>query len=187
MPASHSATRFVAFLRAINVGGRRVKMDRLREIFEDMGFENVETFIASGNVIFDARVDDAPVLEREIETRLHEALGYPVSVFLRSLDELAGIAGYRPFGPAEPGEGCTLSVAFLAAPPGDEARARLAELETGTDAFHVDGREVYWLCRGRTSDSNFSNAVLEKRLGSPATMRNATTVVRLAEKYPGSP
>ena len=92
-------TRYVAFLRAINVGGRRVKMDHLRKLFEALGTSNVETFIASGNVIFDSEADDPRVLERKIEDHLQESLGYEVATFVRSTSELAGIARYRPFDP----------------------------------------------------------------------------------------
>jgi uncharacterized protein (DUF1697 family) len=179
---SYPTTRFVAFLRAINVGGRRVKMDRLREIFRGLGFSNVETFIASGNVIFDAPEGD--VLEPEIEAQLREALGYEVATFVRSVGELAQVASYNPFGPLDPEDGFTLSVAFLAEQPDEEGVARLMARETEIDAFRVEGREVYWLCRGRISDSAFSGAILERTVGAPATVRNVTTIRKLAAKYP---
>ena len=89
--------RYVAFLRAINVGGHVVKMDVLRAAFDELGFENVETFIASGNVIFDTREKDIPAVERRIEQALQSTLGYEVATFIRSLEEVAGIARYRPF------------------------------------------------------------------------------------------
>src|SRR3990170_352332 len=93
-------SRFIAFLRAINVGGHTVKMDQLRQLFESLGFSGIETFIASGNVVFD----------------VHE-------------------------------------------------------------------REVYWLCRRKQSESTFSNAVLEKTLGRPSTLRGVNTVQKMAAKY----
>jgi uncharacterized protein (DUF1697 family) len=181
---SETTTRFVAFLRAINVGGRRVKMDRLREVFEGLGFGNVETFIASGNVIFDFPEADVQALEPKIEARLREALGYEVATFVRSVDELSRVASYNPFGPADPEEGSTLSVAFPAKPPREDGAAKLVACATEIDAFRVEGREVYWLCRGKTSDSAFSGATLERTLGAPATMRNITTIRKLAAKYP---
>ena len=81
--------RYIAFLRAINVGGHTVKMDALRELFEALGFEQVETFIASGNVIFETTETDTAALERRIETHLQAALGYAVATFLRSDAEVA--------------------------------------------------------------------------------------------------
>ena len=89
--------RYVAFLRAINVGGRVVKMERLRQLFEELGFAKVETFIASGNVIFESRSQSAPALQKKIESYLHKFLGYEVATFLRTDAELAKIAVYRAF------------------------------------------------------------------------------------------
>jgi uncharacterized protein (DUF1697 family) len=180
-------TRLVAFLRAINVGGHNVKMDRLRELFESLGLSNVETFIASGNVIFDAPVESAQTLEQKIESHLRESLGYEVATFIRSATELADIAGYRPFATSElDKEGNSLYIAFLRSPPGGEAQQRLSAFRTEIDDFHVHEREVYWLCRKKSSESAFSGALLEKTVGMPATMRNATTVRKLAAKYPAS-
>src|SRR4051812_29961999 len=93
--------RLIAFLRAINVGGHIVAMDRLRKEFEGLGFTDVETFIASGNVIFTARTADTAALEKKIEARLHQALGYEVATFVRTCDEVAALAEYRPFPAAD--------------------------------------------------------------------------------------
>jgi uncharacterized protein (DUF1697 family) len=176
--------RYVAFLRAINVGGHNVKMDTLRRLFETMGFANVETFIASGNVIFDAADEDKKALERQIELSLREALGYEVATFIRSTAELAEIARYKPFGEAEPeAAGNMLYLAFVADIPGDEERQKLLFFANAVDEFHVHGREVYWLCRKKLSESTFSGALLEKTLGMPATVRNSTTVKKMAAKY----
>ena len=184
---SARTTRLVAFLRAINVGGHNVKMDRLRELFEALGLSNVETFIASGNVIFDAPAESAKTLEQKIESHLQESLGYEVATFIRSVSELADIASYRPFATSElDHEGNSLYIAFLPAPPDGEAHQRLFAFRTDIDDFHVHEREVYWLCRKKSSESAFSSALLEKTIGMPATIRNATTVRKLAAKYPAS-
>src|SRR5438093_11101582 len=92
--------RFIAFLRAINVGGHTVKMDDLRRLFESLGCSNPETFIASGNVIFESPVEDVRTLEKSIERHLRTALGYEVATFIRTAPELADIAKFQPF-PAE--------------------------------------------------------------------------------------
>ncbi|MEI7772006.1 MAG: DUF1697 domain-containing protein [Chloroflexales bacterium] len=175
--------RWVALLRAINVGGHNVTMDALRAHFVALGLAGVETFIASGNVIFESAAGGVPELEARIAQHLRAALGYEVATFLRSLPELVAIARYQPFPQADLDAGHALSVAFLPAPPDDEARQRLLALRTAIDDFHAQGREVYWLCRTRVSDSTFSGARLEKTLGMPATVRNITTVRRLAAKY----
>jgi uncharacterized protein (DUF1697 family) len=176
--------RYVALLRAINVGGHTVKMDRLRALFEEMGFEDVATYIASGNVIFNADTSDVRALEGRIERRLQETLGYDVATFVRTHAELAAIARYTPFRGEDPGaEGNALYIAFLRGSPPAEVQARLLALQTPTDLFHCHDREVYWFLRTKLSESSlFSGAVLEKTLGAPMTMRNITTVRKLTEK-----
>jgi uncharacterized protein (DUF1697 family) len=172
----------VAFLRAINVGGHVVKMDRLRALFEEMELANVQTFIASGNVIFDApHAPDA--LEERIERHLHGALGYAVATFLRTPGEVAAAAGHPPFAADVVAEGVALYVGFLRAAPAAEARDRVLALRTETDEFAIHGRELYWLCRARISDSPVTGAKLEKALGMPTTLRNVTTVRKLAARY----
>jgi uncharacterized protein (DUF1697 family) len=179
--------RYIALLRAINVGSHKVKMDRLRKLFESLGLSNVETFIASGNVIFDSPAEDGRTLEKQIEDCLRKSLGFEVATFVRSASELEAIAGYRPFMPPEfSAEGNSLYIAFLSDPPSGEAQQRLMAFRNEVDDFRVHGREVYWLCRKRMSESAFSGALLEKTIGMPTTMRNATTIKKLAAKYPAS-
>jgi uncharacterized protein (DUF1697 family) len=101
--------RYIAFLRAINVGGHIVKMQDLRRLFESWGLSAVQTYIQSGNVVFEADGKRPRDLEKVLEERLQEALGYRVATFLRTERELADIAKYWPFPargrPVE--EGCT--------------------------------------------------------------------------------
>lgn len=175
--------RHIAFLRAINVGGHTVKMDRLRALFAGMGFANVETFIASGNVIFDAPAAGRAALEREIEAGLQTALGYRVDTFIRTPAELAVVAAERPFGDADHAAPHSLYVAFVGSAPDEAARARVLALAGTVDALHVDGRELYWLRRDGLGESAISGAAIEKALGGPATVRNMRTVARLAAKY----
>ncbi len=173
-------TRYVAFLRSINVGGRTVKMDRLRRLFESLRFSKVETFIASGNVVFDSSSKNTKTLEGKIEAKLKEALGYEVATFIRSTDELADIADYKPFGNLKSGEG--LYIAFVAESPGAATKQKLMSYKTKTDSFRIHKREIYWLCRTKFSESEFSGPLLEKILGTPATVRNVNTVRKIAEK-----
>ncbi len=159
-------------------------MDYLRKLFEALGFTKVETFIASGNVIFDSPSRSASALEKKIETSLEQTLGYAVATFIRSTAELNDIASYKPFSDLELcAEGHSLYVGFTAANPSDAARQTLLSLHLETDDFHLHGREVYWLLRRKFSDSEFTGARLEKILGMPVTLRNSTTVKKLAAKY----
>lgn len=184
-PQSTATPRWIAFLRAINVGGHTVKMDRLRELFAALDLRNVETFIASGNVIFDVPNVKAATLEKQIASHLHASLGYDVATFIRSDAELAAIASYQPFASSEvDDQGNMLYIAFLPSPPNEAAQQKLMALQTEIDEFHVHEREIYWLCRKTISQSTFSGALLEKAIGMAATMRNITTVRKLAAKYP---
>ena len=166
--------RYVAFLRAINVGGHVVKMDRLRQIFEQLPIRNVSTFIASGNVLFESAAA-AIHLEASIELQLRKHLGYPVATFIRSIPELQQVAARDPF----EGDDGTLYVGFLKRQPAPAAARTLSACSNDTDRFRVNGREVYWLGKAGFSGSTFSGAKLEKIVG-PATLRNVTTVRRLA-------
>jgi uncharacterized protein (DUF1697 family) len=179
------STRYVAFLRALNVGGHNtVKMEVLRAHFESMRFTAVETFIASGNVIFESRSKDLPALAATIENSLGKALGYPVSTFLRTDAEVAAIAQYQPFPPDAVSSAAGFWVGFLSAPLTSESIRRAIALKPEMDDFHIHGTEFYWLIRLRQSESKFSASVLEKALGIRVTFRGMNTVQKLAAKFP---
>jgi uncharacterized protein (DUF1697 family) len=175
--------RAVALLRAINVGGHVVKMERLKKLFEKAGFTGVETFIASGNVIFDAssRAKTA-TLERTIETMLEDALGYEVATFIRTGEELVAAAEHEPFPPAALKASLRFNVAFVKQSLDTRSVKSIATLATAVEQFHVRGREIYWLSRVMQSESKVSNAVFEKTLGQPSTVRGISTVRKIAEK-----
>ena len=179
---ARSVERYVAFLRAINVGGRVVKMDRLRDLFTGLGFSAVETFIASGNVIFETRGPDIPSIEETIERALQPALGYHVAAFVRRARDLAAIAGHEPFAAAGGRPDGTIYIGFLRAAPTAAARRAILSLRTDVDELDVHRGELYWLVRGKLMDSKLSGGALERTLG-PTTMRNRNTVVRLAARY----
>ncbi|MCU1263941.1 MAG: uncharacterized protein JWM21_259 [Acidobacteria bacterium] len=177
--------KYVAFLRAINVGGHIVKMDQLKSLFTALGFANVETFIASGNVIFDSGVKNTTTLERKIEKHLRDELGYAVATFVRATSDLPAIINHQPFNRSEmETEENIVYIGFLAEPPSAANTEKLRACATEVDLFQVAGREVYWLCRTKFSESQFSGARLEKTLGMPTTLRNSNTVKRIAAKYP---
>jgi uncharacterized protein (DUF1697 family) len=181
-------TRFVAFLRAINVGGHTVKMDQLRQLFESFGFSKVESFIASGNMVFESASRNSLGLENKIEKGLHAALGFHAAAFIRTDVELAEIASFQPFPQSELENARALNIAFLKAPLDDQLTQKIQALITDIDEFHVRHREVYWLCRTLQSDSTFSNAILEKTLAGKSTLRGASTIQKMTAKYaPGKP
>jgi uncharacterized protein (DUF1697 family) len=172
--------KHVAFLRAINVGGRTVKMEALRRSLGDIGLANVETVIASGNVLFDSSARSGDALAKRIEKALAEALGFEVATFVRSAADVRAIAARRPFGnDAGPG---TVYVALLKSAPDQASARKILGFASSIDEFRVHEREVYWLCRKKMLESAFSGALLEKTIGMPATLRNVNTMVRIAER-----
>lgn len=175
--------RTVAFLRAINVGNRRVKMDILRQIFDSLGFARVETFIASGNVLFDAEQADTALLEKMIEQKLFQSLGYDVAAFVRTATELSAIVQYTPFSKLDLDGAAAFNIAFISKPLDTVQLQKLMTLKTPIDDFHVYGREIYWLCRKKQSESTFSNVVLEKTIGYQTTLRGASTLAKIVEKF----
>ena len=184
-PATPSLTnRYVAFLRAVNVGGHVVKMADLKKLFESMGFDRVETFIASGNVVFESAAKPDRVLEEKIEAHLTKRLGYPVDTFVRSLAELRAIADYKPFKPSEFDlDRSTVYVGFLpTAPPAADAK-KLTALRTKDEGFHVHGREFYWISAVGFAASSFAGATMDKAIRTPTTLRNINTIRRLVAKY----
>jgi uncharacterized protein (DUF1697 family) len=181
-------TRYVSFLRGINVGGHRVAMADLRRHYEDLKLTSVSTFINSGNVIFEAKTVDAAALERRIERHLDAALGYAVPTFIRTMVEVEAIARLEPF-PArdvqQPGH--SVIVYFLTAPLGPEAQRIFDALRTKRDEFRVKGREVYWLSKGSILETLVRDPELRRALGSsPVTTRNLNTVRKIAAKFGGS-
>ena len=175
--------RFIAFLRAINGGGHTVTMADLRRHLAALDLEAVETFIASGNVVFRSSARNPAALEQRIEDHLGAMLGYEVKTFLRTEAELAAIARYQPFTAAQRRTAGSLNVGFLSAPLGASARKTLMSLKTPIDDFHLRGRELYWLCRKRQSESTFSNVQFERTVQVRTTFRGVNTVARLATKY----
>lgn len=178
--------RYVALLRGINLGRRRIKMDHLQAIVAELPVTAVSTFIASGNVLFTSPGRDAAKLETTLSAHLEQRLGYAVEVFVRTREEIARVATDAPLGDrwtAVPD--VSTQVIFLAEPPTEAATRVLTSLETASDAFAVSGRELYWRCAGRMTDSTVWQTPPLKGLKLPSnTMRNLKTVQRLAELYP---
>lgn len=172
-------TRYVAFLRAINVGGRRVTMDKLRDAFTGLGYDDVRTYIASGNVIFDT---DAPRagLEATIEAALADALGFEVATFVRTAAELRKLVADDPY--ADRPDTASYYVAFLKAKPKPTAKQAIEALSNEVDTLVVRGTELHWLVQGKSMDSLLKPKAMERATGGgdPGTTRNITMLRKLA-------
>jgi uncharacterized protein (DUF1697 family) len=177
--------RYVAFLRAINVGGRFVKMDELRRHLISAGFSGVQTFIASGNVIFESAAKSTPRLESTIERSLHKALGYEVATFVRSVPELAVLSRHPLVSGEQVPKGASLFVMFLRDVLTKERAKTLEAFSTDVDDLRVHERHVLWTIRGGFMDSKINGSQLERTIGMPGTVRNATTVRKIAAKFGG--
>ena len=176
--------RYVAFLRGMNLGGRRIKNEELRGHFEDMGFEEVATFRASGNVIFSTPKPGTEVkLAQRAEAELGERLGYEVPVFLRSIEEVAALAARQPFEAGAVGESkAKLDVSLLKKKPSAAAMRKALAAATEEDLLAIEGRELYWLPSGGISESDLDWKPIEAALG-PGTIRTMGTVEQIAAKY----
>jgi uncharacterized protein (DUF1697 family) len=157
-------------------------MEALRAQFEAMGLAKAETFIASGNVIFDTRSRDLAALERKIEVQLKSAFGFEIHTFVRTAKELAAITEHSAFDEQSAAGASTYVVGFMSTEPGVAGLDTIARLNSDIDRFHIDRRELYWLSQAKQSESTFSNAVFEKALGIRATFRGMPTLRKLVAK-----
>jgi uncharacterized protein (DUF1697 family) len=171
---------YVALLRSVNVGGRKVNMKQLAALFEGLGYDDVVTYIQSGNVVFSTGSRSANAVARAIEAGIERELGIDVSTLVRSKAELARILRTNPFlrTKADPAK---LHVTFLAAKPSAASVRKAGELDRGSDEFRVVGREVYLHCPNGYGTTKINNTFFERKLETVATTRNWNTVNRLVE------
>ncbi len=175
--------RYVAFLRGMNLGNRRIKNPELQESFEDLGLAEVACFRASGNVIFTADGGDEAALTERIEAGLGKALGYEVPVFLRNTAELLAIVTAQPFDAkqlaASKGK---LQVTFLTRAPKAATRKQVLALATEEDRLAIEKRELYWLPSGGMSESSLDLKAIAAALGQN-TIRTKGTIEAIAAKH----
>ena len=172
--------RYVAFLRAINVGGRYIKMAALAEHFRVLGYAGVSTYINSGNVIFEAPARRAHVRAAALETGLPPRLGFMSEAFVRTPAEVQAVAASAAAQHGAVGPEGEVNVFFLREALTATQRSAVLALRNDTDDFVPLERELLWLCRTRQSASKFSNAALERALKSRSTARRSSMLQGLA-------
>jgi uncharacterized protein (DUF1697 family) len=175
---------YAAFLRGMNIGGRRITNDGLCAHFEKLGVDEVRTFRASGNVVFTAAGKESEEeLCARVEAGLAAALGYEVPIFLRSGGEIETIAAHRPFAETviEAAKG-KLQVVMLTTKPTAKARKQVLALADEEDRLVFGERELYWLPNGGILESALDFKTIVRLLG-PTTTRTKGTVDQLASKY----
>lgn len=175
--------RYVAFLRAINIGGRRVSSEQLASCLDGAGFTNVVNFRASGNLIFDAPRQSEPALTKRVDEALTSALGFEVRSFLRTAAQVRGIAAFEPFPPEIRARSHgKLQVALLAKRPSKRVRDEVLALATDADPLAVSGRELYWLPSGPTMQTDLDLRLLDKLVGEN-TRRTKGMITEIAAKF----
>jgi uncharacterized protein (DUF1697 family) len=181
MTGPTGGSRHVALLRGINVGGRhKLPMQQLVRMFEAAGGSSVRSYIASGNVLFDAREPAAARIARAVAAAIAERFGFEAPVVLRSAGELQAVVRANPFVAAgdEPG---ALHVLFLVDRPAAAQAAALDPARSPPDRFELHGRELFLHCPNGVARTKLTNDYFDRQLGTIGTMRNWRTVAKLAE------
>jgi uncharacterized protein (DUF1697 family) len=173
---------FVALLRGINLGGHKVvKMDQLRKTFEELGFEEVKTYIQSGNVVFKAPAQTPENLAKRIEERILRHFGFPVPVVVRTAGEIGEVIRNNPLLKEKGIDLSKLHVTFLSCSPDRGALKTLDAVPAAPDQFRCSGQAVYLHCPNGYHASKLTNNVLEKMLKVGTTTRNWKTANKLWE------
>jgi len=171
---------YISMLRGINVGGhKRVKMDQLRRSFEALGFEQVQTYIQSGNVVFKAEKSSPAALSKKIEERILKDFGFPVSVMSRAADEMSKMIAGNPFLKRRGIDPARLHVMFLSKPPEPAALKKLNEVTVEPDQCYCSAKEIYFYLPNGVSKSVLWNSPVDRILAVVTTTRNWNTVSNL--------
>jgi len=176
-------SRYAAFLRGMNVGGHRLTNKELCAHFEAMGFAQVATFRASGNVVFAAQERSPREVTEQVEHGLASLLGYAVPTFVRSDSEVRAIAAYEPFAVEQlRAAGGKLQVSLLGCTPTPDVRSEVLSLAGDEDALTFGERELYWLPGGGLLESSLDLRGIDRLLGT-STMRTKGTIELIAAKH----
>lgn len=176
---------FIALLRAVNVGGHgKLSMAAFRTLLQGLGYQNVETYIQSGNAVFDAGGPAAKVA-RHLSAALMEHTGAPVDVILCTPEELDRIIAGNPFAAEAAADGARVHVGFLDRPAPANAAAGLQRIVDQyphrRDRFQVSGNTLYLHLPDGAAETKFTPKALEKILVGVSTARNWNTVLKLRE------
>ena len=170
---------YISMLRGINVSGQKqVRMAELKNLYESLGFTDVETYVQSGNVVFESEEQDAKKLADSIETGIEKTFGFSVPVLVRSTEDFRRVLESHPF---KKEEQVRVLVTFLYERPDPSKVEDLSRYEDKVDKFAIEEQEIFLFCPGGYGKSKLSNTFFERKLGVIATTRNWKTVSRLYE------
>jgi len=168
---------YISMLRGINVGGhKRIKMDQLRKSLDALGFEQVKTYIQSGNVVFKTRRTSPAALSKKIEERIVKDFGFSASVISRTAEEMSKMIAENPFLKQRGIDPAKLHVMFLSELPAPTALKKLAEVTVAPDQRQCSAREIYFYLPNGVSKSVLWNSPVDRILAVVTTTRNWRTV-----------
>jgi len=173
--------RYISLLRGINVSGqKKIKMSDLESLYEKLGYQDVVTYIQSGNVIFNSDIKDRSKIIQNIENGITKKYKFHVPVTLRTRREISDIIKKCPFGSVDLAlEGTKVLVTFLSAKPLKEKLALIKKYVAASEKIILMAKEIYLHCPNGYGKSKLSNAFLENKLGVVATTRNWKSVHKL--------
>jgi uncharacterized protein (DUF1697 family) len=173
---------YVSMLRGINVGGHKlIKMDKLRALFEALGFEQVKTYIQSGNVVFKTKKISTSALSGKIEAKILSDFGFSVSVISRSSSEMAATIESNPFLKERDIDQEKLHVMFLSEAPAPAALKKLVDLTAAPNQCRSLDREIYFYLPNGVSQSVLMKSPVDRILAVATTTRNWRTVNSLQQ------
>jgi uncharacterized protein (DUF1697 family) len=176
-----TAISYVAFLRGINnIGRKKVKMDELKRIFETIGFNNIKTILASGNIIFDTTMTETSTLVTEIEKQLEINLGYKVNVVLRTLDELHLLVKSNPFSRIKITPRTKLLLTLLSEKPMSRLKVPYKSPDNDFIIIQITSNEIYSVVNLLPNKRPYRIiSFLEKEFGNRITNRNWNTILKI--------
>ncbi|HLY42305.1 MAG TPA: DUF1697 domain-containing protein [Terracidiphilus sp.] len=175
--------KYVVLLRAVNVGGYgKLAMADFRRILADLGYRNVQTYIQSGNAVFDAP-DQPPKVTKAVASALEKFTRAPASVLIRTHEELTRVINANPFAAEAAADGARVHVAFLSGSPPASAAAGLERIVTQyperRDRYHLSGDTLYLHLPDGAAETRFTPDRVHRALGFNGTARNWNTVLKL--------
>jgi len=176
---------YIALLRAVNVGGTgKLPMSDFRKLLEGLGFKNVQTYIQSGNAVFDAP-GTAIKVGAALAAGLEKLMGAPVDVILRTHDELTRLIAANPFAREAADDGARVHVGFLTgqanAAAGPALQAIVEKYPTRRDRYHLAGNHIYFHFPDGAGETKLTGKAVDRAIGVPGTGRNWNTVLKLHE------
>lgn len=172
----------ICMLRGVNVGGHNmIKMDALRSLCESLELQNAQTYVQSGNVVFNTKEKDISRLSKRIAAEIEGQFNFRPEVMLRTTSDLREVISKNPFAKRPDIEPGKLLVFFLASDPGPEARKKVLQIKTDPEELHINGSELYIYFPNGVGKTKLSFPLIDRILKTQGTGRNWNTVTKLLE------